>query len=146
MANYASGIMNIGADISDRQGNMGALQSAAILSEVESESIMSAAKFNAQQQEKQGAKFVSRQIAAYAKAGVKFEGSPAIVYANTVRDLSMDRAINHANAVNQAIAKGWEANNLRMRAKFEKANQWGDVSRGLLSMASSSALQTNASK
>jgi hypothetical protein len=136
----ASTIMDFGANYSDRVGNISALKSNASLLDVNAESIMASAMFNAQQTQKQGDTFVSRQIASYAKAGVKFEGSPAIVFSETVRNISLDKAIQHQNAVSQAIASGFQALNLRNQARFEKVNMWGDASQSLLKLGGQVAM------
>ena len=66
----------------------------------ESEGRMAAfgAKLNIKRFREQADSFLGNQVAAYGKAGVKFEGSPAAVYFKSAKDLEMDALISEYNA------------------------------------------------
>lgn len=89
----------------------------------------------------QGDKFIARQRAMYAKAGVKFTGSPASVWAETERNIQMDVVNTKLNAANKANAIGFEALNARIAAGNAKTAAWGKASQGLLKIGTSLAMQ-----
>lgn len=56
------------------------------------------AKLNIKKFRQQSDSFLSTNVAAYAKAGVKFEGSPASVYFKNAKNLEYDALIQEYNA------------------------------------------------
>ena len=64
----------------------------------------------------QGEKYVSRLRSMYAKAGVKFTGTPASVWAESERNAQLDIVNTKLNAAARANEYGWQAVQARMAA------------------------------
>jgi hypothetical protein len=113
----------------------------------ESQAMMigSYADFEAQLSQRKGDRFIASQIASYAKAGVKFEGSPARVFADTAKNISMDIALTRLNAANQQISLGFSALNKKVQAGFAKTKAISELGNGLLNMASTYAMSSSPS-
>jgi len=88
----------------------------------------------------QGDKIVARQRSIYAKAGVKFIGSPASVWAETERNIQLDVVNTKLNAAARANAIGFQALQARLAAGNAKTAAWMKASQGLLSIGTSMAM------
>jgi hypothetical protein len=114
----------------------------------ESQAMMigSYADFEAQLSQRKGDRFIASQIASYAKAGVKFEGSPARVFADTAKNISMDIALTRLNAANQQISLGFSALNKKVQAGFAKTKAISELGNGLLKMGATYAMSGSGAK
>jgi hypothetical protein len=88
----------------------------------------------------QGDKFIARQRAMYAKAGVRFTGSPAAVWAETEKNIQMDVVNTKLNAAARANAIGFSALQSRIAAGNARTAAWGKASQGLLKIGTSLAM------
>ena len=88
-----------------------------------------------------GDKFIARQRAMYAKAGVKFTGSPASVWAETEKKIQLDVVNTKLNAAARANALGFEALNARIAAGNARTAAWGKATQGIIKIGTSLAMQ-----
>lgn len=89
----------------------------------------------------QGDRFLSRQKAIYAKAGVKFTGSPADVYRQTEKNISLDVLRTRLNAVQKANALRMEALQERIAAGQARTRSIQALGQGVLNIASAYAMK-----
>lgn len=87
----------------------------------------------------QGNRFIATQRALYAKAGVKFEGSPADVYRETERKISKDVLTTRLNAVKQANRTRFEATQNRLAAGQARTRSIQALGKGVLDIATAFA-------
>lgn len=93
------------------------------------------ADFESQIQRKQGDKYISAMIGQFAKSGVKFEGSPAMVFVESEKNISLDIALRRLNAANQQIALGFSALQKKIAAGNQKTQAIASLGQGLLKMS-----------
>lgn len=92
------------------------------VSEDQARATAAARDFQLQLIERRKAKMLSKQVTLYAKAGVKFEGSPIEVIAGTATEFALDSLAENYNSAMQISALQSEARLSRMQA--------GDLKRG----------------
>lgn len=93
--------------------------------------ITQAGELQARRIEERGARLIARQSSDYAKAGVRFEGSPALVMAQTAKALREDIILTRLSAVSKrnelefkALQKRIEAGQQRTRALQQASNKF----------------------
>jgi len=95
------------------------------------------ANFEQDRKRKEGHRFVGTQQALYAKAGVRFEGSPVDMMMSTVKDIEMDIfaiELNKMAAISNAKSRGAI---LAAEKKYAKQSGWMNaVSTGVQGAAS----------
>jgi hypothetical protein len=111
------------------------------LLEVSAKGALAGGELQAGQVRQAGDKFIARQRAMYAKAGVKFTGSPASVWAETEKNIQLDVVNTKLNAAAKANAIGFEALQMKMAAGRARTAAWGKASEGLLKIGTSLAMQ-----
>lgn len=89
-----------------------------------------------------GDKIVARQKSYFAKAGVKFIGSPASVYAETERNVQLDVVNTKLNYAERANALGFQGLQQRIAAGQAKTRAWQRATQGLLQIAGGMAMST----
>jgi hypothetical protein len=114
------------------------------LLEVSAKGALAGGELQAGQVRQSGDKFIARQRAMYAKAGVKFTGSPASVWAETEKNIQLDVVNTKLNAAARANAIGFEALQMRNQARFAKSQAWAKASQGLIKIGTSFAMQAGA--
>ena len=82
----------------------------------------------------QGEKYVSRLKSMYAKAGVKFTGTPASVWAESERNAQLDIVNTKLNATARANAYGFQALQSRMAAGRARTAAWAKAGEGVISI------------
>jgi hypothetical protein len=90
----------------------------------------------------QGDKFIARQRAMYAKAGVRFTGSPASVWAETEKNIQMDVINTKLNAAAKANDIGFQALQQRMAAGNARTAAVAQIGQGVLKIGTSLALSS----
>lgn len=102
------------------------------LLDVAAQGEIAAGDLSAQQIKIQGDKIVARMKSAYAKAGVKFVGSPASVYAEQERNVQLSVVNEKLNAASRANEIGFQALQARIAAGNEKTQAWLKGTEGVL--------------
>ena len=88
----------------------------------------------------QGEKYVSRMKSMYAKAGVKFTGTPAAMWAESERNAQLDIVNTKLNAAARANAYGFEALQNRLAAGRARTAAWAKAGEGVLKIGTAMAL------
>lgn len=121
-------------------GQASLLKTNAGLLDVDKAAVLAEGKLTGDALRVQGDKFIARQRAMYSKAGVRFTGSPALVWAETEKSIQLDVLNNSLNATAKANAIGWEQVQLRMAAGRARTAAWGKATEGLLKIGTSVAM------
>lgn len=121
-------------------GQADALDNNAENLDIQAQSVISSAAYVARRQREQGDQFMGRMIASYSKAGVKFTGSPALVWAESERNIRMDILSTQLNAATKANAIGFEALNQRIAAGQARTNAVRTIGQGILNMGTNLAM------
>jgi hypothetical protein len=111
------------------------------LLDVSAKGALAGGDLQASQVRQAGDKFIARQRAMYAKAGVKFTGSPASVWAETEKKIQLDVVNTKLNAAARANEIGFEALQMRMAAGNARTAAWSKASQGLLKIGTAMAMQ-----
>lgn len=98
------------------QGAAAAYGGSAELLDVQQQFALYQGERQAKQVSIKGDKFIARQRALYSKAGVRFTGSPALVWAESEKNLRMDILTTKLNASMKASEIGFKAVQMRMAA------------------------------
>jgi D-arabinose 1-dehydrogenase-like Zn-dependent alcohol dehydrogenase len=122
------------------QGASTAYKQTAGLLDLQGKSVIASGDRQAEQLQIQGDKFLGRQRALYGKAGVRFSGSPALVWAESKRNINMDVMMTKLNAANKANALGFEALNQRIAAGQARTRAVMKMGEGILKIATSAAM------
>lgn len=109
------------------------------LFDMSAEGAIASGNLQATQVRQAGDKFIARQRAMYSKAGVKFTGSPASVWAETEKKIQMDVVNTKLNAASKANALGFEALNARIASGNAKTAAWGKATQGIIKIGTSMA-------
>lgn len=96
--------------------------------------------------EKAGNKFIAQQVAAYANVGVRFEGSPAMVMAQTAKTIRQDMILTRLNAAQQASNVGFEAMQQKIKAGQQKTKALLALSKSFVDIGSGLAVDNYAGK
>jgi len=88
----------------------------------------------------QGEKYVSRMKSMYAKAGVKFTGTPAAMWAESERNAQLDIVNTKLNAAARANAYGFEALQNRLAAGRARTAAWAKAGEGVLKIGTAMAM------
>jgi hypothetical protein len=139
LSSLTSGLSAFG-DAASLYGQANALDLNAGILDIKGKSEISAAEYTARRQREQGDQFMGRIIASYSKAGVKFTGSPALVWAESERNIRMDILTTQLNAANKANAIGFEALNQRIAAGQARTNAIRTIGQGILNMGTNFAM------
>lgn len=118
----------------------------ASLSQNQTGSIIQQAEESVAQQQRSADKVIGSQMLAYAKAGVKFEGSPTDVFLETAKNIRKDIVMTRLNAVNSANKAGFEALQHKLNAGRARAKSIQALGKGVLDIASTVALDKYAAK
>jgi hypothetical protein len=110
--------------------------------EMDSKTIMAMGELNAQKMRYKADRFLSTQRAMYAKAGVRFEGSPADVWMDSERNASLDILTYRLNTAAESNRAGFQALYAKVAANQAKAKAWQQSSTGILKMGITGALNT----
>ena len=103
--------------------------------DVSAQGELAAGKLQGQEYGREASKFIGRQRAMYAKAGVRFSGSPALMWAESEKNLRMDVLNTHLNAAYKANALGFEALNKRIASGNARTSAVASMGSGILKMA-----------
>lgn len=139
LSSITSGLSSFG-DAMQYAGVASANKQQAGLLDLEGKSVIESADYTARRQREQGDRFLANQVATYAKAGVRFTGSPALVWAESEKNIRMDILATHLNAANKANALGFEALNRRIAAGQARTRQVQAIGQGILQMATTAAM------
>jgi len=125
------------AKASEYSGAASGYENSAGLLDVQAQSIISSGDYTARRQREQGDRFLANQVARYAKAGVKFSGSPALVWAESERNIRLDILATKLNAANQANQVGFAALNQRLLAGQQRSRAATAKMQGILNFSQS---------
>lgn len=139
LSNVTSGLSSFG-DAMQYGGQASALDNNAGLLDIQGQGVIASADYTAKRQREQGDRFLSNQAATYAKAGVKFTGSPALVWAESEKNIRMDILATHLNAANKANAIGFQALNQRIAAGQSRTRAVASIGKGILQIGTSVAM------
>lgn len=112
----------------------------ASLAQGQADSVIEQGEFSARRQEEAGTKIIGSQLAAYAKAGVKFEGSPMDVYLESARNIRRDIIMTRLNAANSANSLQFEALQRKIAAGQARTRSIQALGKGLLDVTSTLAI------
>ncbi len=79
---------------------------------------------------------IARQQAIYAKSGVKFEGSPAMVFAQSAKNMAQDAILTMLSAAKQSSGIRFDALQQRMAAGRARTQSFQELGKGLLDITS----------
>ncbi len=134
-------------------GNFTSLQGAATgqelnatFADLQAQSVIQQGEQSVAQQQRRSDKIVGSQMLAYAKAGVKFEGSPSDVFLETAKNIRHDMILTRLNASNRANQLGFEALQRRISAGQARTKSIQSIGKGLINIGGSIALDNAASK
>jgi hypothetical protein len=113
--------------------------------DVEARGELAAGKLQGEAYRREADKFIGRQRAMYAKAGVRFTGSPASVWAETERNIQLDMLNISLNATARANAIGFEALQMRIAAGRARTAAVAKAGEGLVKIVGSMAMQSGGS-
>lgn len=137
----ALSIANLGLGLADLYGNYKAgqaaasgLEASAEVSEVQAQVVLANAEYAVRRAEENGRRDMGTYTARFAKAGVRFEGTPAISLADTERSIRLDVLATRLNAANKANEYGFAAMNARVGASIQRMASANAVSQGLLKL------------
>jgi hypothetical protein len=108
--------------------------------DVEALGIMEAGKQKAKQIEISGDKIIARQRAMYSKAGVKFSGSPALVWAESEKNLHQDIINTRLNYAAEANKVGFQALQMRIAAGRARTAMVAKIGQGILQVGTGFAM------
>jgi hypothetical protein len=136
---FTGGLESFGEDGQLMAASSGYKQQANLL-DMEAKGTIASGDLAANKVRIQGDKIVARQRSIFAKAGVKFTGSPASVWAETERNIQLDVVNTKLNAASKANAIGFQALQARIAAGNAKTAAWMKASQGLLQIGTSMAM------
>jgi hypothetical protein len=145
LSNFTGGMESFGEAGQLMAAASGYKQNARLL-ELSGKGELAAGELAARRVAVQGEKYVSRQRSMYAKAGVKFTGSPAAMWAESERNAQLDIVNTKLNAAARANAYGFGALQARMAAGRARTAAWAKGSQGLLKIGTQFALQAEAAQ
>jgi hypothetical protein len=139
MSSFTSGLESFG-ESGQLMAAASGYKSQAKLLDVSAKGVLVAGDQAAQKYRVAGDKFLARQRSMYAKAGVKFIGSPASVWAETEKNIQLDVVNTKLNYAAKANEIGFQSLQARMAAGNAKTAAWGKASQGLLKIGTSFAM------
>lgn len=136
-------IITVGTSLMKTFGEFSSLRGAATgyelnakLAETQAGGVIEQGEGSVRQQEKQADKIIGSQMLAYAKAGVKFEGSPSDVFLETSKNIRYDIIMTRLNSANRANQLGFEALQNKIAAGNARTKSIKALGSGLLDIAS----------
>jgi hypothetical protein len=109
--------MQAGGQYSESKSQMEAAQYNAQVAAWQAQMVKQSAEFAMARIQRRKARFMSAQAASYAKAGVKMEGSPIEVMADTATEFELDKLAENYNAQVQISALASESQAFTAQAK-----------------------------
>ena len=137
----ASAVVGAGSTIYSAQERKKAADYAARLAEEAGEDTKALSAIEAARAEREGKRLKARQRAAYAKSGVKMEGSPLEVLADTQAELDLDQMIIKAGG--QSRASAYEREGMFARRAGRSAETAGYISAGSSLLAGAYSMAKN---
>ena len=133
VATVAGGVMTAAGQISGGRASSSAERFNASVSRANAQATRISADLDIVRQRKQAEAFKSRQRAGYAKAGVKYEGSPLEVMIDSAAQLQMDSVIMDYNARTQMSQLEQQAQQSEVSADIYKRQGYLRGAKTLLS-------------
>jgi len=101
---------------------------------LQSEQLLVSSDYVAKRMEAQGKKVSGSQIAAYAKSGVTFSGSPLLVYAESEKNIRLDILTSRLNYVKEANRLGFEGLQSKIAAGQSRTRSIQKYGEGVLNI------------
>lgn len=143
LSNITGGLSSFG-EAAQMMQLASAYKSQAGLLDVSAKGEIAAGELSANQARIRGDKIVARVRSQFAKAGVKFTGSAADVWAEQERNVQLDVINIKLNAASRANAIGFQALQARIAAGNAKTAAWAKAGQGILKIGSGFAAQNTA--
>ena len=134
------GAMQLLGDKQSAEGSASALDASAGLYDIQAGAIIANAEYAVRRAEESGRRDTGTYVARFAKAGVTFEGTPAISIAETERSIRLDVLATRLDAAAKANELGFAGMNARISASMTRMKAANDFSTGLLKLGASAAI------
>jgi hypothetical protein len=140
VASLGFGLMDAYGEKKQAEGAADAMEASAGLYDLQAQAIIANAEFAVRRGEEQGRREMGTYIARFAKAGVRFEGTPAISIAESERNIRLDMLATRLNAAAKANELGFAGMNQRIGANFARMNAANDFNTGILKLGAKFAI------
>lgn len=122
IAKLAMGGLDAYGSYQSTMGEAKGLLSTAELYDIQAKTVLANAEYAVRRREESGRRQVGTYVARFAKAGVMFEGSPALNIAESERNIRLDISATRLNAAARANELGFAGLNQRVKGYQMRTN------------------------